>query len=43
MKIGFMVAVAEEGWMKAAMDKMHKIDSFVHETPRLGGLSIGFI
>src|SRR5258708_37789496 len=26
--------VAEEGWTKAAMDKMHKIDSFVRETLR---------
>jgi len=33
--------VAEEGWTKAAMDKMHKIDSFVRETQRLGGLTIG--
>jgi len=27
--------VAEEGWTKAAMDKMHKIDSFLRETQRL--------
>jgi len=27
--------VAEEGWTKAAMDKMHKIDSFVRETMRI--------
>jgi hypothetical protein len=27
-------AVAEEGWTKAAMDKMHKIDSFVRESMR---------
>ena len=26
--------VAEEGWTKAAMDKMHKMDSFVRETLR---------
>jgi cytochrome P450 len=28
-------AVAEEGWTKAGMDKMHKIDSFLRETQRL--------
>lgn len=27
--------VADEGWTKAGMDMMHKIDSFVHETLRL--------
>ena len=32
------VAVAEEGWTKAGMDKMHKIDSFVRETQRLDNL-----
>jgi hypothetical protein len=32
--------VAEEGWTKAGMDKMHKIDSFVRETQRLGGLGM---
>jgi cytochrome P450 len=31
-------AVAEEGWTKAAMDKMHKIDSFLRETQRLDDL-----
>jgi hypothetical protein len=31
-------AVAEEGWTKAGMDKMHKIDSFVRETQRLDDL-----
>jgi cytochrome P450 len=30
-------AVAEEGWTKAGMDKMHKIDSFLRETQRLDG------
>ena len=30
--------VAEEGWTKAGMDKMHKIDSFLRETQRLDGL-----
>jgi hypothetical protein len=32
--------VAEEGWTKAGMDKMHKIDSFVRETQRLEGLGM---
>ncbi|KAH9970801.1 cytochrome P450 [Russula compacta] len=32
--------VAEEGWTKAAMDKMHKIDSFVRETQRVDGLAV---
>jgi len=27
--------IAEEGWTKAGMDKMHKMDSFVRETLRL--------
>ena len=27
--------VAEEGWTKAGMDKMYKIDSFVRETQRI--------
>jgi len=31
--------VAEEGWTKAGMDKMHKIDSFLRETQRIDGLS----
>ena len=28
----------EEGWTKAGIDKMHKIDSFLRETQRLDGL-----
>ena len=42
------VAVAEEGWTKAGLDKMYKIDSFLRETQRLDGLgtrlvvSVGF-
>ncbi|KAI9509455.1 cytochrome P450 [Russula earlei] len=32
--------VAKEGWTKAGMDKMTKIDSFVRETQRLNGLFI---
>lgn len=27
--------VAEEGWTKAGMDKLHKIDSFIRETQRV--------
>jgi hypothetical protein len=34
-------AVAEEGWTKAAMDNMHKIDSFLRETQRLDDLDSG--
>jgi hypothetical protein len=29
--------VAEEGWTKASIDKMHKIDSFLRETQRMEG------
>ena len=29
--------VAEEGWTKAGMDKMHQVDSFVREAMRLDG------
>ena len=29
-------AVSEEGWTKAAMGKMYKMDSFVRETERVG-------
>ena len=28
-------AIIEEGWTKAAMDKMHKIDSFLREAQRV--------
>jgi len=31
--------VAEEGWTKVAMDKLHKIDSFLKETQRVDGLT----
>jgi hypothetical protein len=31
--------VSEEGWTKAATDKMFKIDSFVRETQRLDGIA----
>jgi hypothetical protein len=30
--------ITEEGWTKAGIDKMHKIDSFLRETQRLGGI-----
>ena len=33
--------VAKEGWTKAGMDKLHKVDSFLRETQRLRGLAIG--
>jgi hypothetical protein len=33
--------IAEEGWTKAGMDKMHKIDSFLRETQRFDALGIG--
>jgi len=32
--------VAEEGWTKAGMDKMLKLDSFLRETQRLEGTTI---
>ena len=36
-------AVAEEGWTKAGLDKMYKIDSFLRETQRLDGLGISSV
>jgi len=30
-------AIAEEGWTKAGIDKMHKIDSFLRESQRVDG------
>jgi len=33
-------AVAEEGWTKAGMDKMHKVDSFLRESQRINGAGI---
>jgi len=33
-------AVAAEGWTKAGLDNMHKVDSFVRETQRVDGLGI---
>ncbi|KAJ7486891.1 cytochrome P450 [Mycena latifolia] len=32
--------VAEEGWTKEALGKMHKIDSFLRESQRINGLGI---
>jgi cytochrome P450 len=32
-------AVSKEGWTKAGMDKMHKIDSFIRETQRVDDLN----
>ena len=33
--------IAQEGWTKSGMDKMHKIDSFIREVQRIDGLSSG--
>jgi len=33
--------VSEGGWTKAAIDKMHKVDSVLRETQRLDGLDGG--
>jgi Cytochrome P450 len=33
--------VAEEGWTRAGMDKMRKLDSFLRETQRIDPESIG--
>ncbi|KAF8463176.1 cytochrome P450 [Russula ochroleuca] len=32
--------ITEEGWTKAGMDKMHKIDSFIRETQRVDGFNL---
>jgi hypothetical protein len=32
--------IAEEGWTKVGVDKMHKLDSFLRETQRIDGLGI---
>jgi hypothetical protein len=34
-------AIAEEGWTKAGIDKMHKLDSFLRETQRIDIITIG--
>jgi cytochrome P450 len=31
--------IKKEGWTKAGIDKMHKIDSFIRETQRVDGLA----
>ena len=36
-------AVDEEGWTRAGLDKMYKVDSFLRETQRLDGLGIGSV
>jgi len=35
LRLDVETAVAEEGWTKAGMDKMHKIDSFLRESQRV--------
>jgi len=32
--------IAEEGWTKAGIDKMHKVDSFLRESQRVDGLNL---
>jgi hypothetical protein len=32
--------IREEGWTKAGVDKMHKIDSFLRETQRVDGAAL---
>jgi hypothetical protein len=32
--------IREEGWTKAGVDKMHKIDSFLRETQRVDGVAL---
>ena len=34
------IAVETEGWTKAGMDKMLKIDSFIRESQRISGTGI---
>lgn len=34
-------AIAEEGWTKAALSKMYKLDSFIKETMRMHPISVG--
>jgi hypothetical protein len=33
--------ITEEGWTKAGLDKMYKIDSFIRETQRVDGFFLG--
>ena len=32
--------IREEGWTKAGVDKMHKLDSFIRETQRVDDLGL---
>ena len=32
--------ITKEGWTKAGIDKMHKVDSFLRETQRIDGLAL---
>ena len=36
-------AVAEEGWTKAGMDRLHKLDSFLRETMRTDTTGVGML
>jgi cytochrome P450 len=36
-------AIAEEGWTKAGMDKLHKLDSVLRETQRMNTTGIGLL
>ena len=31
--------IAQEGWTKSGMDKLHKTDSFIREVQRIDGLT----
>jgi Cytochrome P450 len=33
--------IAQEGWTKSGMDKLHKTDSFIREVQRIDGLASG--
>jgi hypothetical protein len=39
LREGIDAVIKEEGWTKAGIDKMYKIDSFLRETQRLDGLA----
>ncbi|KXN80811.1 Ent-kaurene oxidase [Leucoagaricus sp. SymC.cos] len=36
-------AVADEGWSKKGLDKMHRLDSFIKETMRMHSISVGLV
>ena len=40
LREGVDAVITEEGWTKAGMDKMHKVDSFLRETFRTDGFTI---